>query len=160
MTTTEPTIAVIGLGPMGGPIAQRLRACYPAVRGLDNSPEAQQTARAQGIHIAATVAECVADADIVFTALPTVQIIRAVMPDLLRHAARGATWVELAAPLRAPTRSSARRLDWPTSMRRSSTVASRRRRRARSRCWPPWSRCCAHSAPRRCTWGRRVPRRP
>ncbi|KQW45015.1 3-hydroxyisobutyrate dehydrogenase [Nocardioides sp. Root1257] len=72
MTTTTPTkVAFIGLGNMGGPMAANLVKAGYAVAGFDPSPAAVDLAREHGIALAGSAADAAADADVVFTMLPT-----------------------------------------------------------------------------------------
>lgn len=64
------TIAFIGLGHMGRPMAANLAGAGFAVRGFDLVPELCDAARAAGVEIALSAADAVADADIVITMLP------------------------------------------------------------------------------------------
>ena len=65
------TIAFLGLGHMGGPMAINLvKAGYP-VTGFDPVPAALETARAHGITTADTAIEAVAGAAVVLTMLPS-----------------------------------------------------------------------------------------
>lgn len=63
-------IGFIGLGNMGGPMAANLVKAGHAVRGFDLSPASLETARGDGITIAASAAQAVEDADAVVTMLP------------------------------------------------------------------------------------------
>jgi 2-hydroxy-3-oxopropionate reductase len=64
------TVAFIGLGIMGGPMAANLvKAGYPVV-GYDRHPEPVERLVAAGGHGASSIAEAVAGADIVITMLP------------------------------------------------------------------------------------------
>ncbi|TWD85004.1 3-hydroxyisobutyrate dehydrogenase [Variovorax beijingensis] len=63
-------IAFIGLGHMGGPMALNLRKAGFAVKGFDLSDEACKKYAAEGLAIAASAAESVADADVVISMLP------------------------------------------------------------------------------------------
>jgi 3-hydroxyisobutyrate dehydrogenase len=67
MTTT---VAVIGLGAMGLPMATRLAQRFP-VRGFDIAAERVQLAAEQGVVPAATAADAVADARAVLVAVRT-----------------------------------------------------------------------------------------
>ena len=62
-TNTTPnsatTVAFIGLGNMGGPMAANLAAAGYAVRGFDVGAEAQAKAREAGIDIVDSVAGAV-----------------------------------------------------------------------------------------------------
>ena len=70
MTTTPKSIAFIGLGNMGGPMAANLvRAGHP-VRGFDLAPASLETAKAEGVSIAGSVLEAVDGAALVVTMLP------------------------------------------------------------------------------------------
>jgi 3-hydroxyisobutyrate dehydrogenase len=64
------TIAWIGLGLMGRPMSNHMRAAGHTVRGYDIDEEARRRARALGITISDSIAEACADADAVFTMLP------------------------------------------------------------------------------------------
>ncbi|WP_431130511.1 3-hydroxyisobutyrate dehydrogenase [Variovorax paradoxus] len=63
-------IAFIGLGNMGGPMALNLRKAGYAVKAFDLSGEACKKYAAEGLPIAASAAESVADADVVISMLP------------------------------------------------------------------------------------------
>jgi 3-hydroxyisobutyrate dehydrogenase len=64
------TIAWIGLGNMGGPMTANLVAGGHNVVGFDLNAEANEAAAANGVRIAASVADAVSAADAVFTMLP------------------------------------------------------------------------------------------
>ncbi|KAB7846907.1 3-hydroxyisobutyrate dehydrogenase [Streptomyces mobaraensis] len=64
-------IGFVGLGNMGGPMAANLVAAGHRVTGFDLLPEAVEAAAKTGVRPAASAAEAVADADLVFTMLPT-----------------------------------------------------------------------------------------
>jgi 3-hydroxyisobutyrate dehydrogenase len=64
------TIAWIGLGNMGGPMTANLVAGGHDVVGFDLNAEANEAAAANGVRIAASVADAVSAADAVFTMLP------------------------------------------------------------------------------------------
>lgn len=63
------TIAFIGLGHMGGPMAANLVKAGHDVRGFDVAPPALDAARANGITVSGSGAEAAADADVVITML-------------------------------------------------------------------------------------------
>jgi 3-hydroxyisobutyrate dehydrogenase len=65
------TIAFLGLGHMGGPMAINLAGAGYTVTGFDVVPAALETARAHGIATAETAAEAVAGAAVVLTMLPS-----------------------------------------------------------------------------------------
>jgi 2-hydroxy-3-oxopropionate reductase len=64
------TIAFIGLGIMGGPMAAHLVNAGHTVLGVNRSPQAVEKLVAAGGQGASTVAEAVRDADIVITMVP------------------------------------------------------------------------------------------
>ena len=64
------TIAFLGLGNMGRPMARNLVKAGHTVHGYDLSPVAIADAEADGINVVAGGVEAVADADVVITMLP------------------------------------------------------------------------------------------
>ncbi|WP_447528685.1 3-hydroxyisobutyrate dehydrogenase [Vreelandella sp. TE19] len=71
------SIAFIGLGNMGGPMAGNLAKAGFDVRAFDVSEQALKTAKAQGCEIAASAAEAVQSADVIISMLPAGQHVRA-----------------------------------------------------------------------------------
>ena len=65
------TIAFIGLGNMGGPMAANLVKAGHSVQGFDVVPVALDRARESGVMVAADAAAAVAGADVVITMLPS-----------------------------------------------------------------------------------------
>lgn len=65
-----PTIAVLGLGAMGGPAAARLARTHP-VSGYDPLTAARDRASADGVDSTESAAAAVAAADLVLLSLPT-----------------------------------------------------------------------------------------
>ncbi|TPV50249.1 3-hydroxyisobutyrate dehydrogenase [Pseudarthrobacter phenanthrenivorans] len=64
------TVAFLGLGHMGGPMALNLVAAGYPVTGFDVVPAALEAARTKGVPVAASAAEAVAGADVVLTMFP------------------------------------------------------------------------------------------
>jgi len=64
------TIAFIGLGNMGGPMAANLVKAGNVVLGFDLDPACRNAAEKAGVKIAATALDAAADADAVVTMLP------------------------------------------------------------------------------------------
>ncbi|WP_349372116.1 3-hydroxyisobutyrate dehydrogenase [Salinarimonas sp.] len=91
MTTT---IAFIGLGNMGGPMAANLVKAGHAVRGFDLSPAAQDAAREAGASVAASATEAVSGADVVVTMLPAGRHVKAVWEEILPACAAGALLID------------------------------------------------------------------
>ncbi|BDH56230.1 3-hydroxyisobutyrate dehydrogenase [Tsukamurella sp. PLM1] len=88
------TIAFLGLGHMGGPMAKNLVAAGHTVRGFDLVPAAQDAARAAGVTVIDTAEEAVAGADAVVTMLPNGAIVRSVYESVLPHAERGTLFID------------------------------------------------------------------
>ncbi|WP_454119226.1 NAD(P)-dependent oxidoreductase [Microbacterium lacticum] len=72
------TIAFIGLGRMGVPMAAHLVDAGHTVRGVEINPVAAEAARAHGITIVGSVAKALAGADACLTSLPKPEHVRAV----------------------------------------------------------------------------------
>ncbi|MET8685258.1 3-hydroxyisobutyrate dehydrogenase [Streptomyces sp. NPDC004732] len=90
------TIAFIGLGNMGGPMAANLVAAGHRVVGHDLSADALAAAAARGVVPAASAVEAVPDADVVITMLPAGRHVLALYQDegLLAAAAPGTLFVD------------------------------------------------------------------
>ncbi len=88
------SIAFIGLGNMGGPMAVNLARAGHAVTGFDLSPVSCEEARGAGIGIAGSAAEAAAAADIVITMLPAGKHVRSVWNDVVPHARPGALVID------------------------------------------------------------------
>lgn len=76
------TIAFIGLGNMGGPMAANLVKAGHQVIGFDLLPAHLEEAKANGLQIAASAAEAVSDADAVITMLPAGKHVLSVYEDI------------------------------------------------------------------------------
>ncbi len=63
-------IAFIGLGNMGAPMALNLHKAGHALKAFDLSPEACDKVHSEGVAIASSAAEALADADVVISMLP------------------------------------------------------------------------------------------
>ncbi|MGJ9406052.1 3-hydroxyisobutyrate dehydrogenase [Nesterenkonia aurantiaca] len=72
-TPAHPSVAFIGLGNMGGPMAANLVQAGVAVSGFDLSAEAVAIARSKGIETVTDPLEAVATSDVVLTMLPSGQ---------------------------------------------------------------------------------------
>jgi 3-hydroxyisobutyrate dehydrogenase len=91
------TIAFLGLGNMGGPMAANLVKAGHMVHGVDPMPAATERLVATGGHPAASIAEAVATADVVISMLPAGPQVRAAYggPDgVLGHAKAGALLID------------------------------------------------------------------
>ena len=73
------TIAFLGLGHMGGPMAANLVAAGHTVRGFDPVAALKEAAADKGAQVFDSGAEAVAEADVVITSLPNGDIVKAVL---------------------------------------------------------------------------------
>lgn len=88
------TIAFLGLGNMGGPMAANLVTAGHTVRGFDPVPAAQEAAKANGVNVFDTGAEAVTGADVVITMLPNGALVRSCYAEVLPAAAEGALFID------------------------------------------------------------------
>lgn len=88
------TIAFIGLGNMGGPMAANLARAGHDVRGFDLVPFLRDNAEKTGVPIAASARQALAGADVVITMLPAGKHVLSVWTDLLPHAGKGALFID------------------------------------------------------------------
>jgi 3-hydroxyisobutyrate dehydrogenase len=88
------SIAFIGLGNMGAPMAANLIKAGHAVTGFDLSEACRDEARAAGATIAATAREAAAGADAIVTMLPAGRHVRAVWADIATAAKPGALLID------------------------------------------------------------------
>ena len=88
------TIAFLGLGNMGGPMAANLVTGGHAVRGFDLVPELKTAAEGKGAKVFGSGAEAVADADVVITSLPSGAIVKACYAEVLPAAKPGALFID------------------------------------------------------------------
>ena len=88
------TIAFIGLGNMGNPMAANLVKAGHVVQGFDLMPENLATARDNGINVAADARSAVNDAEIVITMLPAGKHVLSVHDEIAPHARKGALFID------------------------------------------------------------------
>jgi 3-hydroxyisobutyrate dehydrogenase len=88
------TVAFLGLGNMGGPMAANLVAAGHAVRGFDPVAASREAAEAKGANTFDSGAEAVADADVVITSLPNGDIVKRCYAEVLPAAKAGALFVD------------------------------------------------------------------
>ena len=88
------TIAFIGLGNMGGPMAANLVAAGHTVRGFDVVPAALEHAAESGVIVAEDAAAAVSGSDMVITMLQSGAQVLAVTRTLLATAAPGTLFVD------------------------------------------------------------------
>ncbi|MDB5589641.1 3-hydroxyisobutyrate dehydrogenase [Enterovirga sp.] len=88
------TIAFIGLGNMGGPMAANLVQAGHQVVGFDVVPALCETARAAGIAVAGSGSEAVAGAEVVITMLPAGKHVLQVWSEIVPAVPAGALLVD------------------------------------------------------------------
>ncbi|MFT4043405.1 MAG: 3-hydroxyisobutyrate dehydrogenase [Gordonia sp. (in: high G+C Gram-positive bacteria)] len=88
------TIAFLGLGNMGGPMAANLVAAGHTVHGFDPVAEAVKAAAAHGIEIFPTAVEAVAGAEVVITMLPNGAIVKSLYDEILPESVPGALFID------------------------------------------------------------------
>jgi 3-hydroxyisobutyrate dehydrogenase len=88
------SIAFIGLGNMGGPMAGNLVKAQHRVTAFDLVQESKDAAAELGVHIAASAREAVKDAEIVVTMLPAGKHVLSVWADILPAVNPGALMID------------------------------------------------------------------
>lgn len=89
------TIAFIGLGNMGGPMAVNLAKAGHEVRGFDVVEEARERAAEQGVTIIETAEEAAEGAEVVFTSLPNGGLVKQVIESVLAANEDAKTYVDV-----------------------------------------------------------------
>jgi 3-hydroxyisobutyrate dehydrogenase len=88
------TIAFIGLGNMGGPMAANLVKAGHEVRGFDLVAALRDESAKTGVGIAGSGIDAVKDADAIVTMLPAGKHVRAVFAEIVPHAKPGAVIID------------------------------------------------------------------
>ncbi|OBB36016.1 3-hydroxyisobutyrate dehydrogenase [Mycobacterium sp. 852002-51961_SCH5331710] len=88
------TIAFLGLGNMGGPMAANLVAAGHTVRGFDPVPALKSAAAERGVSVIDSGAEAVTDAEVVITSLPNGDIVKACYAEVLPAAKTDALFID------------------------------------------------------------------
>ncbi|MGV0851691.1 3-hydroxyisobutyrate dehydrogenase [Mycolicibacterium phlei] len=88
------TIAFLGLGNMGGPMAANLAKAGFTVRGFDPVPASRSAAADNGVTPFETGTEAVDGADVVITSLPNGGIVKGVYAEVLPAAEKGALFID------------------------------------------------------------------
>jgi 3-hydroxyisobutyrate dehydrogenase len=88
------TIAFLGLGNMGGPMAANLIAAGHTVRGFDPVAAARAAAEEKGASVFDGGAEAVVSADVVITMLPNGALVKSCYAEILPAAADGALFID------------------------------------------------------------------
>jgi 3-hydroxyisobutyrate dehydrogenase len=92
--TEHFTIAFLGLGNMGGPMAANLISAGHTVHGFDPVPAAAAAAAANGATVFDSTVDAVTEADVVITMLPNGDIVRRCYAEVLPAARAGALFID------------------------------------------------------------------
>lgn len=88
------TIAFLGLGNMGGPMAANLVAAGHTVHGFDPVEALREAAAAKGAKVFDTGAAAVAEADVILTSLPNGNIVKSVYAEVVPAAKAGSLMID------------------------------------------------------------------
>ncbi len=88
------TVAFLGLGHMGGPMAANLVAAGHTVHGFDPVPSLRDAAAEKGAQLFDSGATAVGDADVVITSLPNGDIVKSCYAEVLPAAKAGALFID------------------------------------------------------------------
>jgi 3-hydroxyisobutyrate dehydrogenase len=88
------TVAFLGLGNMGGPMAANLSKAGLAVHAFDPVEASREAAAAHGATVFDSAAAAVADADVVITSLPNGAIVKSVYAEVVPAARSGALLID------------------------------------------------------------------
>jgi 3-hydroxyisobutyrate dehydrogenase len=92
--TAKPTIAVLGTGTIGLPVARNLARAGFDVRAWNRTPERAEPLVADDVALKGTAADAVADADVLITCLADGPAVEEVMEDAAPAAPSGALWIQ------------------------------------------------------------------
>ena len=88
------TVAFLGLGHMGGPMAANLLAAGHTVRAFDPVTALKEAAAEKGAQVFDSGSEAVAEADVVITSLPNGDIVKAAYAEALPAAREGTLFID------------------------------------------------------------------
>lgn len=88
------TIAFLGLGNMGGPMAANLVAAGQTVHGFDPQPALKSAAADNGVSVFDSGPEAVGEAEVVITSLPNGDIVKACYAEVLPAAKGDALFID------------------------------------------------------------------
>jgi 3-hydroxyisobutyrate dehydrogenase len=91
---TLSTIAFLGLGHMGGPMAVNLLGAGHTVHGFDPMPALKDAAEGKGAQVFDSGAEAATNADVVITSLPNGDIVKACYAEVLPAAREGTLFID------------------------------------------------------------------
>ncbi len=92
--SSKPAIAVLGTGTIGFPVARNLARAGFDVRAWNRTHEKAEPLSADGVAVKRSVADAVADVDVLITFLADGPAVEEVMDDAAPAAREGATWIQ------------------------------------------------------------------
>ena len=98
---TAPTLAFLGIGLMGRPMAARLLAAGYVLRAWNRTPAKAASLQGDGATLCASVAEAVQGADIIVSMLEAGAAVEQVMDAALATMTPGALWVDMSSTAHA-----------------------------------------------------------
>jgi 3-hydroxyisobutyrate dehydrogenase-like beta-hydroxyacid dehydrogenase len=107
---TSPTVAFLGIGLMGRPMAARLARAGIALRAWNRSPAKAEALRAAGALPQARLADAVDGADIVISMLEAGPVVATVLDAALPHLAPGCLWIDMSSTRQEEAQTCAARL--------------------------------------------------
>ena len=94
MNNGSQTVAFLGLGNMGGPMAANLVGAGHEVRGFDPVEAAREGGREAGVTVCASPAEAVEGASVVITMLPNGSLVTSTYETVLPEAEKGTLFID------------------------------------------------------------------
>lgn len=94
MTATTTTVAVLGTGTMGAPIARNLARAGFRVRAWNRNRDRAEPLASDGVEVAGSPAEAAAGADVLLTMLFDLAAVRTVAESALPALPDGAVWLQ------------------------------------------------------------------
>lgn len=88
------TVAFLGLGHMGGPMAANLLSAGHTVHGFDPVPALKEAAARKGARVFDSGAAAAADVDVVITSLPNGEIVKSCYAEVLPAAREGTLFID------------------------------------------------------------------
>jgi 3-hydroxyisobutyrate dehydrogenase len=95
MTDANPTVAVLGTGIMGAPMARNAAQSGLAVRAWNRSRDKAEALAGDGVEVVSSPADAVRGADLVVTMLSDTDAVAGVMNDAAAGLGEGIGWVQM-----------------------------------------------------------------
>jgi len=92
--SARPTIALLGTGTLGLPVARNLARAGFEVRAWNRTPDKAQPLAEDGVTVAGSIADAVEDVDVLITLLADGSAVEEVMDEAAPAASSGALWIQ------------------------------------------------------------------